>query len=469
MDLRRDRLGILCCGIGTPGVNGIISSVTIEALKHNIQVLGIYDGFSKLSQGHADTINLTFKNTTRIFNKAGSILRTSKKLNDISEINNVLRALEYLRIVYLVIIGGTNTALSTANLLKEYIKNDNDGKYSKISIVFVPKSIFNDLPLPNESLTFGHSTAKAEGSKLVSNFVVDARVSSSWYIVTIGSASKTGHLAVEISKTSALTLCIIPEQFFKQKINNLTLNDLVDIISCTIYKRLATNKNYGTVIIAQGILYLLKESEIKKTFVTLENAKENLAQEIVKRLRLQFQSISSQINNFYYKDIGAELYAAKPNQVDVSLTRDLGFGAVRYLLGNGNGDIIYKSFGQIKAISLLTLANNLAIQSKYVQLNHINYQVSKNFMIRINQADLLDQHNTDSILATIALLLHMTIDQFLIRYKKSIDFSINDADNNDDDFIILNQPVTNLKRITSQERFDHIFQSNDEAIGLYKV
>lgn len=38
--------------------------------------------------------------------------------------------------------------------------------------------------------------------------------------------------------------------------------------------------------------------------------------------------------------IGAELRSANPNAADVELARDLGYGAIKYLMDGGSGSII---------------------------------------------------------------------------------------------------------------------------------
>ncbi len=42
------RLALLVGGGPAPGINGVISAATIEARNHNIEVLGIQDGFQWL-------------------------------------------------------------------------------------------------------------------------------------------------------------------------------------------------------------------------------------------------------------------------------------------------------------------------------------------------------------------------------------------------------------------------------------
>ncbi len=156
MDIRNSVLAVLCAGVPAPGVNGVISSVTIEALNSNCSVLGILEGFKQLKQGKSMVLSLDFDSVTRIYNKGGSILRTSKQqLKTIDEIDNCLRVLEHHRVRYLVTIGGTQTAYS-ASLLANAAKKC---KYP-LSVVHVPKTIFNDLPLRKDQTIDQHTKAK---------------------------------------------------------------------------------------------------------------------------------------------------------------------------------------------------------------------------------------------------------------------------------------------------------------------
>ena len=76
----------------------------------------------------------------------------------------------------------------------------------------MPKTIDNDLPLPDSTPTFGFETARHVGVGIVRNLAEDARTTSRWYvIVSMGRAA--GHLALGIGKAAAATLTIIPEEF----------------------------------------------------------------------------------------------------------------------------------------------------------------------------------------------------------------------------------------------------------------
>lgn len=43
-------VAIVCGGGPAPGINSVISAVTLEAIKYGWKVLGIYDGFSHLAK-----------------------------------------------------------------------------------------------------------------------------------------------------------------------------------------------------------------------------------------------------------------------------------------------------------------------------------------------------------------------------------------------------------------------------------
>ena len=104
-------------------------------------------------------------------------------------------------------VGGAETAHS-AYLLVDVAKKSG----YKLQLVHVPKTIFNDLPLPPDALTFGYSTARDYGVSLVRNLRTDAKTLGRYYIATI-MGQRAGHLALGIGKAAAATCILIPEEF----------------------------------------------------------------------------------------------------------------------------------------------------------------------------------------------------------------------------------------------------------------
>src|SRR5262245_43484034 len=202
-----NKLALVVGGGPAPGINGVISAVTIEALNNGIQVFGVRDGFKHLVKGRRDAFRLlTIDEVRGLHFRGGSFLGTArtnptKNPEDMKAVLDMFRAME---IDALVTIGGDDTAYSASQVSRM--------GGGAVRVAHVPQTIDNDLPLPGSTPTFGFETARQIGTQIVRNLAEDARTTSRWYlIVSMGRAA--GHLALGIGKASASTLIIIPEEF----------------------------------------------------------------------------------------------------------------------------------------------------------------------------------------------------------------------------------------------------------------
>src|SRR5436309_16028868 len=244
------KLALLVGGGPAPGINGVISSVAIEAVEQGIEVIGFRDGFNWLVKGDADHHRrLTIDDVKATHLRGGSILGTSRANPAKSEtdMRNVLDVLRRLNITLLVTIGGDDTAYSASQV---YLRAG-----GAIRVAHVPKTIDNDLPLPPSTPTFGFETARQVGVGIVRNLAEDARTTSRWYvIVSMGRAA--GHLALGIGKAAAITITIIPEEFRGRPVS---LDEVCDIILGAIIKRRSQNNSYGVVVLAEGLIEAIGE------------------------------------------------------------------------------------------------------------------------------------------------------------------------------------------------------------------
>src|SRR5690349_11774773 len=145
----RGKLGIVVGGGPAPGINGVISSVTIEAINQGLDVVGIRDGFKNLVAGDVTQVrNLSIDSVAQFYQKGGSLLGTSRTnpAKDPKHMANVIDGLNKLGIKYLVTIGGDDTAFSGSQVYANANK--------AIKVAHVPKTIDNDLPLPPGIPTF---------------------------------------------------------------------------------------------------------------------------------------------------------------------------------------------------------------------------------------------------------------------------------------------------------------------------
>src|SRR5258708_31120523 len=99
------RLALLVGGGPAPGINGVISAVTIEARNHGTEVIGIQDGFQWLmvSDGKQHWRPLEIKDVKDHALRGGSILGTSRAnpARSKEDMARVLRALHELGVTAL--------------------------------------------------------------------------------------------------------------------------------------------------------------------------------------------------------------------------------------------------------------------------------------------------------------------------------------------------------------------------------
>src|SRR5882672_9063568 len=136
-------LGILVGGGPAPGINSVISAACIEGINRGFEVVGIREGFRWLMRGDTSHCSkLQIDDVSRIHLTGGSMLGTARDnpTKDEKALFAVVATLEKLGVTHLVTIGGDDTALSSSRV-EQFSKG-------RIHAAHVPKTIDNDLPLP---------------------------------------------------------------------------------------------------------------------------------------------------------------------------------------------------------------------------------------------------------------------------------------------------------------------------------
>src|SRR5579872_1898746 len=248
-----DTLAILVGGGPAPGINGVIASATIEAINNGLRVVGIYDGYYHLVKGDASHITeLTIDDVSLIHTTGGSILRTSRTnpAKDEATLGNCVHALTLMGVRYLIAIGGDDTTYGAIRI--------SETTQGRIGVATVPKTIDNDLPLPDNAPTFGFETARSVATGIVETLMVDARTTARWYVV-ISMGRKSGALALGMCKAAGADLAVIPEEFGT---GTLDLDTVVNTIAGSIVKRKAAGYDNGVAIVAEGIAERLSEEQL---------------------------------------------------------------------------------------------------------------------------------------------------------------------------------------------------------------
>lgn len=161
----------------------------------------------------------------------------------------------------LVTIGGDDTA-STANRLTKFLAEKN----INIKNIHVPKTIDNDLPLPEGVPTFGFTSAKEMGVSIGKIVKAEAATTQNWYLL-MSMGREAGHLAFEIGKGIHASMIIIPELFNRTQI---TIDKVVRLIISSMVKRRILGQRSGVAVVSEGVFHFLKDEDIVSSGIVFD-------------------------------------------------------------------------------------------------------------------------------------------------------------------------------------------------------
>ncbi len=429
--MKLHRVAILVGGGPAPGINAVIGAATIEAVNRGMSVVGITDGFRWLSarefDPHQHTLGLNIQSVGRIHFEGGSILRTSRaNLLDpkttkgenaaapsAEKVERVLYNLRLMAVDGLITIGGDDTALS-ARFVSEASKGE-------IRVVHVPKTIDNDLPLPQDVPTFGFSTARYVGTLLIKNLMRDSQTTGRWYICqTMGRTA--GWLALSVGMAAGATLTVIPEEFPERT----TFSHLADILEGAILKRRVLGRPDGVAIIAEGLAYRLGDkAELERMLgreVPLDAAghprlsevdlSRLLKDEIVARFKKRGQDVT-----LVDHEVGYEMRSADPTPYDMGYCRSLGYFAVQLLLDERYEHVMVNiTNGNLQPIALQDMIDPATnrTRTRTVDVRSDSYRVARAYMIRLERSDF----DSAAMLGRLAEEARMTPEEFRARFER---------------------------------------------------
>lgn len=384
-------VAIVVGGGPAPGINGVISAATIEAINRGYKVFGIHTGFQRLMRGEIECAKeLTISDVSRIHSEGGSILGTSRANPTKSQdsLKTVVQTLNELNVGYLVTIGGDDTATSSRAVGK--------AANGAIAVGHVPKTIDNDLPLPNKVVTFGFQSAREVGTEIAETLMTDARTTSRWYLV-VAMGRKAGHLALGIGISSGATLTIIPEEFEGQTVS---LQTLADIIVGSILKRKAQGRPYGVAILAEGLAEVLDQASIPELADAERDPHGHIRFAEVDFGRIVKNAVRARLEQFNVtdllaldKNVGYELRCRPPVPFDREYTQSLGYGIIDFLLSGGSEAMISRQGDDLIPIpfdDMIDPATGRAMV-RLVDVDSTTYKIARSYMIRLTSADLADR------------------------------------------------------------------------------
>jgi 6-phosphofructokinase 1 len=146
----------------------------------------------------------------------------------------------------LVLVGATHTLTDATNLSEYFLANKVDTK-----VIAIPATVDGNIRHKYLSTSIGFDTASKVYSQLVGNMLTDSNSAIKyWYFIRLMGRDPS-HLALEVAMQTHPNMVIISEECSQR---GETLMDIVNRICDVICDRAAQTKNYGCVLIPEGLL-----------------------------------------------------------------------------------------------------------------------------------------------------------------------------------------------------------------------
>jgi 6-phosphofructokinase 1 len=337
----KEAIAILTGGGPAPGMNTVVGSVSKTFLQKGYRVIGLHGGYSGLFSSEVRSVDIDFALADDIFNRGGSFLQMSRfkpSQKDFDE-NFNLKFFKENNVKLLVTVGGDDTA-STANRIAAFLE---EKKYP-VANIHVPKTIDNDLPLPDGMPTFGYQSAKDKGAVIARTVYMDARTSGNWFVLAAMGRS-AGHLAFGIGSACHYPMIVIPEMFNK---TTITVQKIVDLVVSSILKRKIMGMDYGAAMISEGVFHELSEEECRNSGVTFsyddhghpELGKVSKAHIFNEMLENRLKQLGIKVKSRPV-EIGYEVRCQTPVAYDLVYCSQLGMGVYKLFAQGNTGCMVY--------------------------------------------------------------------------------------------------------------------------------
>lgn len=250
------RVGFVFSGGQAPGGHNVASGLfdALKKMNKNSQLFGFLNGPKGIIENKYLEVTASIIDPYR--NQGGFDLIGSgrTKIETDEQFAASAKSMLELKLDGLVIIGGDDSNTNAA-LLAEYFL----AKGIQTKVIGVPKTIDGDLKNEYIELSFGFDSATKTYSEIIGNILIDT-LSAKKYTFFIKLMGRTAsHIALECALKTQANLTFIGEEVESQK---RTLRDITNEIVDLIIERTQTGKDYGVILIPEGLIEFIPECKI---------------------------------------------------------------------------------------------------------------------------------------------------------------------------------------------------------------
>ncbi len=306
------KVGVVLSGGQAPGGHNVIAGLfdALKAANKESKLYGFLKGPGGVIKGKYKELTADIIDDYRNTGGFDMIMSGRDKIEKPEDLAACKKNFANMGLDGLVIIGGDDSNTNAA-VLAEYLKAEG----SKTVVVGVPKTIDGDMKNEQIEASFGFDTAVKTYSELIGNICRDATSAVKyWHFIRLMGRAAS-HVALECALQTHPNICLISEEI---QAKGTTLQEIVDYIADVICERAASGKNYGILVVPEGLPEFI--SDIKSMIDELSNilAKDEDYIRDLGEHSERVQYLSNQLS-----DHSARVYGSLPAEIqEVLLKRD---------------------------------------------------------------------------------------------------------------------------------------------------
>jgi pyrophosphate--fructose-6-phosphate 1-phosphotransferase len=306
------KVGVVLSGGQAPGGHNVIAGLfdALKSMNPESKLFGFLKGPGGVIKGSYKELTAEIIDKYRNTGGFDMIMSGRDKIEKPDDLSACFENLNTMDLDGLVIIGGDDSNTNAA-VLAEYLM----AKGSKTCVIGVPKTIDGDMKNEQIEASFGFDTASKTYSELIGNICRDATSAVKyWHFIRLMGRAAS-HVALECALQTHPNITLISEEI---QAKGTTLGEIVDYIADVVHKRSETGKNYGILVVPEGLPEFI--SDIKTMIDELSNI---LGREEKFIHELQDHNDRVQYLSGQLSDHSARVYGSLPEDIqEVLLKRD---------------------------------------------------------------------------------------------------------------------------------------------------
>jgi pyrophosphate--fructose-6-phosphate 1-phosphotransferase len=240
------RVGVLFSGGPAAGGHNVITGL-YDALHPNSTLIGFLGGFSGIVDNKFTVLEPKQIDCVRNLGGFDLIGSGRAKVETEEQLQKAAATVKSHDLDAIVVIGGDDSNTNGAMLAEYFIQQG-----VQTLVIGVPKTIDGDLRSEDIEMSFGFDSACKTYSELIGNIARDALSAKKYYHFIKLMGRSASHIALECAMATQVNLALIGEE-------GLGLEAIVSKIADLIVRRHAAKKEYGIILIPEGLVEFIPE------------------------------------------------------------------------------------------------------------------------------------------------------------------------------------------------------------------